>query len=137
MSCQDASSAIPRARTVSRSNRRRPSYLGLVHGSRAPWASDRFGSGTINDSSYSSTAPKPLQVGHAPRGLLKENRVGVSSGAAQPQAEQAGCAEKRRRSPVLRASATPSPSLNAVATASASLPPCSAVAAERSSSSSP
>src|SRR6266550_5379038 len=132
MSCQDASSAIPRARTVSRSNRRRPSYLGLVHGSSAPAASERFGSGTINDSSYSSTAPKPLQLGHAPRGLLKEKSVGVSTGAAQPHAEQAGCSEKRRRSPLLSASATPSPSLNAVATASASRLRFSSAAAIRS-----
>src|SRR2546423_3780124 len=73
----------------------------------------------MSDSSYSSTAPKPLQVGHAPRGLLKEKSVGVSAGAAQPQAEQAGWSEKRRRSPLLSASATPSPSLNAVAIASA------------------
>src|SRR5256886_11208283 len=73
----------------------------------------------MSDSSYSSTAPKPLQLGQAPRGLLKEKSVGVSTGAAQPQAEQAGCSEKRRRSPLLRASATPSPSLNAVAIASA------------------
>src|SRR2546423_7825689 len=72
----------------------------------------------MSDSSYSSTAPNPLHPGHAPRGLLNENRIGVSAGAAVPQLEQVGCAEKRRRSPFSRATATPSPSLNAVATAS-------------------
>ena len=36
----------------------------------------------MSDSSYSSTAPNPLQPGHAPRGLLKENRPGASRGAS-------------------------------------------------------
>src|SRR5207244_604326 len=44
----------------------------------------------MSDSSYSSTAPKPLQAGHAPRGLLKENRIGVSAGAAAPDQHPAG-----------------------------------------------
>src|SRR5256885_15946990 len=86
----------------------------------------------MSDSSYSSTAPKPLQLGQAPRGLLKEKSVGVSTGAAQPQAEQAGGSEKRRRSPLLRASATPSPSLNAVAIASARRPPVGSGPSKRS-----
>src|SRR5213082_2295763 len=80
------------------------------------------GSGTISDSSYSSTAPNPLHPGHAPRGLLKENRIGESAGAAVPQLEHVGCAEKRRRSPFSSAIATPSPSLKAVATASVRRP---------------
>src|ERR1051325_3945530 len=62
----------------------------------------------MSDSSYSSTAPNPLHPGHAPRGLLKENRMGVSAGAAVPQLEHVGCAEKRRRSPFSSATATPS-----------------------------
>src|SRR5204863_6939004 len=122
----------PRARAASLSSRRRPSYRGLVHGSSAPPASDAVGSGTISDSSYSRIAPKPLHVGHAPRGLLKENSVGVSTGAAQPHAEHAGCSEKRRRSPLFNANATPSPSLNAVATAAASRLRLSSAAAIRS-----
>src|ERR687890_11810 len=34
--------------------------------------------------SYSRTAPKPLQVGQAPRGLLKEKSCGVGAGARVP-----------------------------------------------------
>src|SRR5712691_11738177 len=88
----------------------------------APWARDRPGSGTTSVSSYSSPAPKPLHPGQAPRGLLKENSAGVSTGPAVPQREHVGCWEKRRRDPLSSATATPSPSLNAVATASASRP---------------
>ncbi len=95
----------------------------------AAWSSR---SGTINDSSYSSTAPKPLQPGQAPRGLLKEKSVGVGAGAGVPQFEQVGCSEKRRREPLLEATATPSPSLKAVATASARRPCAPSVAARRS-----
>src|SRR5256885_17212793 len=109
MSFQGTSKPMPRARAVSRSNRRRPSYRGFVQGSSAPSASDVPAFGTMRDSSYSSTAPKPLHVGHAPRGLLKEKSVGVSTGAAQPQAEQAGGSEKRRRAPLVSARGAPSP----------------------------
>src|SRR4029077_11185201 len=76
----------------------------------------------MSDSSYSRTAPKPLHPGQAPRGLLNENKIGVSGGAAVPQFEHVGGDEKRRRSPLSSATATPSPSLKAVATASASRP---------------
>src|SRR5256885_9009518 len=86
----------------------------------APWARVRRASGTISDSSYSSTAPKPLHAGQAPRGLLKEKKLGASAGAGVPQEEQVGCSEKRRRSPLSSVTATPSPSLKAVATASVS-----------------
>src|SRR5690349_22185318 len=75
---------------------------------------DRPRSGTMSDSSYSSTAPKPLHPGQAPRGLLKEKSAGVGAGAGVPQLEQVGCSEKRRREPFDSARATPSPSLNAV-----------------------
>src|SRR5438309_11473593 len=88
----------------------------------APWARLLRVSGTMSDSSYSSTAPNPLQPGHAPRGLLNENRIGARAGAGVPQFEHVGCSEKRRRSPLWSARATPSPSLKAVATASASRP---------------
>jgi len=90
------------------------------------------GMGTMSDSSYSRTAPKPLHPGQAPRGLLNENRIGVSAGAAVPQFEQVGWAEKRRRSPLSSATATPSPSLKAVATASASRPRVASEAGRRS-----
>src|ERR1051325_9606929 len=110
MSFQLTSNPIPRARAVSRSRRRRPSWLGLVQGSSPPAAIERRGSGTISDSSYSSTAPNPLQMGQAPRGLLKEKSAGMRTGAAQPHDEQAGGSEKRRRSPLLSVTATASPS---------------------------
>src|SRR5258708_11770594 len=113
---------MPLDRAVSRSRRRRPSYRGLVHGSSAPSATDRRRSGTINDSSYSSTAPKPLQPGQAPRGLLKEKSAGVGAGAGVAQFEQVGCSEKRRREPLFEATATPSPPLKALAAASARRP---------------
>src|SRR5438128_7376826 len=86
----------------------------------------------MSDSLYSKTAPKPLHPGQAPRGLLNENRIGVSGGAAVPQLEQVGWAEKRRRSPLSSATATPSPSLKAVATASASRPRVASDAGRRS-----
>ncbi len=86
----------------------------------APSRSDRSGSGTIRDSSYSSTAPNPLQPGHAPRGLLNENRPGVSGIEAVPQSVHRGCCEKRSRSSPARTSAMPSPSANASASESAS-----------------
>src|SRR5437763_958743 len=90
----------------------------------------------MSDSSYSSTAPKPLHPGQAPRGLLKENRIGVSAGAAVAQCEHVWLSEKRRRSPFSSATATPSPSLNAVATASASRPRFPSEAGSRSTTTS-
>src|SRR5439155_1125938 len=80
-----ASSGMSFARAASRRIRRRPSYRGLVQGSRAPWTRLFLGSGAMSDSSYSSTAPKPLHTGQAPRGLLNENRIGARAGAAVPQ----------------------------------------------------
>ena len=43
------------------------------------------GRSTISDSSYSNTAPKPLQLEHAPRGLLKEKSAGVTVTAGVSQ----------------------------------------------------
>src|SRR3989442_14213492 len=86
----------------------------------------------MSDSSYSSTAPKPLHAGQAPRGLLKEKKEGASAGVGVPQEEQVGCSEKRRRSPLSSVTATPSPSLKAVATASVSRPRLASDAAPRS-----
>src|SRR5258708_7845460 len=45
----------------------------------APSRSVRSGYGTINASSYSRMAPKPLQRGQAPLGELNENNCGVVS----------------------------------------------------------
>ena len=67
----------------SASARRLLSYRGLVHGSIAPSRSVRSGFGTITERSYSSTAPNPLHVGHAPRGLLNEKKLGRRSRRAR------------------------------------------------------
>ena len=88
----------------------------------APSARLRPGSGTTSDSSYSSTAPKPLQAPHAPRGLLNEKSAGVTVAAGVSHTLQAGQRVKRRRPPSCIASAMPSPSWNATATASESRP---------------
>jgi hypothetical protein len=51
----------------------------------------------MSDSSYSRTAPKPLQVEQAPRGLLKEKSAGVTDAAGVSQLLQAANSVKRRR----------------------------------------
>src|SRR5882672_9070337 len=86
--------------------------------------SDRLlsGSQTIRDSSYSSTAPNPLQLEQAPRGLLNENSAGVTVTAGVSQLLQAGNSVKRSRPSSSNTIAIPSPSANAVATDSARRP---------------
>ena len=67
----------------------------------------------MSDSSYSSTAPNPLQLAQAPRGLLKENRAGVTVAAGVSQALQAGKPGEPERRPAVapsRTTAMPSPS---------------------------
>src|SRR5581483_6711518 len=101
----------------------------------------------MSDSSYSSVAPNPLHVGHAPRGLLNEKSCGVGAGARVPSYGHSKRSVKRSRTPLGDASAdatgpsapgtelaggtpvappsprstthSPSPSANAVPTASA------------------
>ena len=74
----------------------------------APWARlQRRGRQTTSDSSYSSTAPKPLQSGQAPRGLLKEKRAGVTTAAGVSQALQAGDSVKRSRPAVVQREGDP------------------------------
>src|SRR4051812_39137034 len=101
----------------SRRIRRRDSYRGLVQGSIAPWTRLFRGSQTIRDSSYSSTAPNPLQLEQAPRGLLNEKSAGVTVAAGVSQLLHAGNSVKRIRS-ACNTTAIPSPSWNAVAMAS-------------------
>ena len=50
----------------------------------APVESVRDPSGTISRSSYSSTAPNPLHVSQAPRGLLNEKSCGDGAGRRVP-----------------------------------------------------
>ena len=47
------------------------------------------GLGMISSGSTRSWSPSPVQVGHAPYGLLKENSRGVSSSIEIPQSSQA------------------------------------------------
>ena len=107
----------------------------------APSARLRAGSGTTSDSSYSSIAPKPLHWAQAPRGLLNENRAGVTVAAGVSQALQAGNRVNRSRS-VPEASggcsttAIPSPSWNAVAIDSVRRPATEASATSRSTTTS-
>ena len=49
----------------------------------------RFGFGMMSAGSTRSCTPRPVHVGHAPCGLLKENRRGVSSSMDMPQFSQA------------------------------------------------
>src|SRR4029450_6068973 len=58
----------------------------------------RRGSGTTRSRSRSMIRPKPRQLSHAPRGLLKENRFGLGSRTVKPQRAQARAVEKRRGS---------------------------------------
>ena len=55
----------------------------------APSKMDRFSSGIISAGSAFSCIPRPMQVGQAPKGLLKENIRGVSSSMEMPQSSQA------------------------------------------------
>ena len=82
------------------------------------------GSQMISESSYSRTAPNPLQLEQAPRGLLKEKSAGVTVAAGVSQLLQAGNSVNRVRPvvgcPPCSTMATPSPSWKAVASASVS-----------------
>ena len=55
----------------------------------APSRMDLLSSGTMRDGSAFSCTPRPVQVGQAPKGLLKENNRGVSSSMEMPQSSQA------------------------------------------------
>src|ERR1019366_3881259 len=92
----------------------------------APSPSVRSGYGTISARSYSSVAPKPLQVGQAPLGLLNENSWGDGTGAMWPSLGHwkrvVNFRDGVRRPPsAVRGTASPSPSLNAVSNASANV----------------
>ena len=55
----------------------------------APSRMDRFLLGMIRSGSIFIWEPSPMQVGQAPKGLLKENIRGVSSSMDTPQSSQA------------------------------------------------
>ena len=55
----------------------------------APSKRDLLGSDTIRAGSTFSWLPRPVQVGQAPKGLLKENSLGASSSMLMPQSSQA------------------------------------------------
>ena len=54
--------------------------LSFPKGAMPPFLTLTAGSGTKVSGSTWATLPKPLQVGHAPYGLLKLNRLGSGSG---------------------------------------------------------
>ena len=55
----------------------------------APSRMDLLPSGMMRAGSAFNCRPRPVQVGQAPKGLLKENRRGVSSSMEIPQSSQA------------------------------------------------
>ena len=55
----------------------------------APPRMDFVLSGMIRSGSTRFWLPRPMQVGQAPKGLLKENIRGVSSSREMPQSSQA------------------------------------------------
>ena len=55
----------------------------------APSRMDRSRLGMISSGSIFIWDPRPMQVGQAPKGLLKENIRGVSSSMDMPQSSQA------------------------------------------------
>ena len=55
----------------------------------APSKMDLSLSGITKSASATSWKPKPVQVGHAPAGLLKENIRGSNSVKLMPQSSQA------------------------------------------------
>ncbi len=59
----------------------------MRQGCRAPSASDRVGSGTVSSGSMTRLKPRPVQVGQAPWGALKEKMRGSSSGIEVPHSE--------------------------------------------------
>lgn len=54
----------------------------------APPAMERLSFGTMSCSSNFICIPKPVQVGHAPLGLLKEKSLGSISMRSMPQSGQ-------------------------------------------------
>ena len=55
----------------------------------APSLNEMLSSGTTSCSSIVSMVPRPVHSGQAPKGLLKENILGVSSSMLTPQSGQA------------------------------------------------
>src|SRR5699024_9711593 len=75
----------------------------------------RLQSGITKSRSTSKLVPNPSQVGHAPKGLLKENNLGSNSPMENPQIGQA-CFSLNNSSSCSITSTTmfPSPSFSAV-----------------------
>src|ERR1700683_5167998 len=79
--------------------------LEVPPGPNPPSSSGREGSTIILAGSKLHLLPRPWQVSHAPKGLLKENERGSSWGTLAPQSGQASFWEYRRsfeESPLLR-----------------------------------
>src|SRR5512139_3670178 len=82
----------------------------------APCDSDKSSLGTMSSGSKYIEVPKPLQVGQAPCGLLKENIRGLSSGYEIPHTTQANFWLKS----ISSWTAGPSPKISTLAIS----PPC-------------
>src|ERR1700759_5067457 len=104
MSNQGTSMGMPCCFAARLSSVKYGRYFGRFHGSIAPSLSVFDLSGMMRSRSKSIVLPNPWQRGHAPYGLLKENRRGSGSRYARWQLEHSNAAEKRD------ATAAPSPS---------------------------
>ena len=110
----------------------------------APLPSAACGLGTTSSGSIFCSEPSPLQVGQAPKGLLKEKSRGSTSGIVKPDTGQANFEEKMMRlgsplgsfSSAYSMTAMPSASSSAVSKDSASLAPMSARTTMRSTTTS-
>ena len=92
-----------------------PYWKKLEPGPRPPSSSGFDGSAITFTGSNVQVLPTPLQVSHAPYGLLNENERGSSCGMLVPSFGQASFSEYRRSAPSTTATITsPSAHLSAV-----------------------
>src|SRR5262245_52846501 len=82
----------------------------LFHGAMAPSARLKFLSGITSSGSKYSFSPSPSHAGHAPYGLLNENKRGSISSIVKPLTGHANLEEKVVMSPVVAFSANIMPS---------------------------
>ena len=64
--------------------------MGTIQGAIAPFSIERDGSGIIFSGSGRRQVPRPVQLGQAPSGLLKEKCCGVSVGVGNPVSGSVG-----------------------------------------------
>src|SRR5207244_11091420 len=88
---------MPRPRAAFLKSFRYVLWRGFVHGSTAPWLRDLLLSGMTRSRSRSMVLPKPWHLGHAPKGLLKENSRGSGSSYRIPHVLHSNASLKRNR----------------------------------------